>query len=127
MSQVNTLPSAASHYISLTTAIGMTTLYRSDKEAILATSFQNQGILPLSETFNRGAIDTILAKEGCEGLRIYYGMDENSKVHAIIVPVNEDNEDILPPSINAEVTGEDIVEEGQRCPDLCPPPSDLNS
>ena len=126
MSQTNSLPPANAHFISLNQAIDMTTLYRSDKEAILATAYQNQNILPDSETFNRNAFDTLLAKEGCAGLRIYYGMDENLKVHALIVAVYEDNEDILPALASATVIDEDIVEEGQRCPDLCPPPSPLN-
>ena len=126
MSQTNSLPPANAHFISLNQAIDMTTLYKSDKEAILATAYQNQNILPDSETFNRNAFDTLLAKEGCAGLRIYYGMDENLKVHALIVAVNEDNEDILPALASPTVIDEDIVEEGQRCPDLCPPPSPLN-
>jgi hypothetical protein len=105
----------------------MTTQYRSDKEAILATAYQYQNILPGSETFNRNAFDSLLAKEGCAGLRIYYGMDENLKVHAVIVAVNEDNEDILPGENTLTENGEDIVEEGQRCPVICPPSSPLNN
>lgn len=104
----------------------MTALYRSDKEAILATAYQNQNILANSETFNRYAFDTLLAIDGCAGLRIYYGMDENLKVHAIIVPVDSENEDILPDSESLMLVEPNIVEEGQRCPDLCPPPSPLN-
>lgn len=126
MSQTNSLPPANAHFISLNQAIDMTTLYRADKEVILATDYQNQNILPNSETFNRNAFDTLLAKEGCAGLRIYYGMDENLKLHAIIVAVNAANEDILPALASVIVNEEDIVEEGQRCPDLCPPPSPLN-
>lgn len=127
MSTTNSLPSANAHFISMDTAIDMTTMYRADKEAILATAWQNQNILPNSETFNRNAFDTLLAIEGCEALRIYYGMDENSKVHAIVVAVNEDNEDILPTQNLYSQQSENIVEEGQRCPDLCPPSSPLNS
>lgn len=122
----NTLPSANSHFISLPVAEEMTATYRSDKEAILATAYQNQNILPLSETFNRDAFDALLATDACAGLRIYYGMDENQKVHAVIVAVNEDNEDILPVSSSLTENDPVIVEEGQRCPDLCPPPSPLN-
>lgn len=128
MSTTNNIPAANANFITLTKAVTMTTLYRSDKEAILATAYQNQNILPNSETFNRNAFDTILAKAGCAAVRIYYGMDENLKIHAIIVPVNEDNEDILPEQTNNQAEEEeDIVEEGQRCPDLCPPSSPLNS
>ena len=127
MSISNSLPTANAHFISLGQAIDMTTQYRSDKETILATAYQNQDILPESETFNRNAFDTLLAKEGCEGIRIYYGMDENLKVHAIAVPVNENNEDILPDHDTLTESNEDIVEEGQRCPPICPPPSPLNA
>lgn len=126
MSQTNTLPGPNAHFITLNNAVEMTGRYRSDKEAILATAYQNQNILPNSETFNRNAFDTLLATEGCAGIRIYYGMDENLKLHAILVAVNEDNEDLLPQQNSLTVTDPPIVEEGQRCPDLCPPPSELN-
>lgn len=114
------------HFISLNTAVTMTTRYRKDYESLAASSVQNQAVLPLSETFNRSALDALLAKTGCEGIRIYYGLDEESKVHAILVAVDENNEDILPGS-NTETVQEYIVERGQRCPDVCPPASPLNS
>ncbi len=110
-----------SHYISLSTAEDMTEKYRLNREDILKTQFQNQNILPLSETFDRSAFEALLDKSGCVGLRIYYGMDNDSKIHAIIVAVDENNEDILTDS------EDDIVDNGNRCPDLCPPSSPLNS
>lgn len=122
----NTIPSASSHFINLTTATGLTDKYRTDQNGILATSFQNQDILPLSETFNRADIETLLDQDGCEAMRIYYGMDGDDKVHAILVAVNEDNEDILP-SQNIDPGVDIILEEGQRCPIFCPPASALNS
>jgi hypothetical protein len=116
------------HFISLQEAIDMTTLYRSQRENILKTNFQNQSILPLSETYDKLPFATIMAKQGCTGLRIYYGMTEDLKVHAIIVGVNAEGEDMLPPE-NAilETDEEDIIERGNRCPDICPPESPLNS
>ncbi len=105
----------------------MTSVYRADKETILATGFQAQNILPESETFNRNAFDSLLAIDQCAGIRLYYGMDSNSKVHAIAVAVNEDNEDILDSLTAPSVVSEYFVEEGQRCPDLCPPTSVLNT
>lgn len=125
MSVTNSLPSANAHFISLNDAVAMASVYRADKETILATSFQAQNILPDSETFNRNAFDALLAISGCEGIRIYYGMDSDSKIHAIAVAVNEDNEDILPSS--PTLVTNYVVEEGQRCPDLCPPASALNT
>ena len=114
------------HFISLPAAAAMTALYREERENILATSYKNQNILPLSETFDRAIIDAILGQEGCTGFRIYYGMSEDYLVHAILVGVNEDNEDILP-SINSLLEATDIVgEQSVRCPEDCPPPSPLN-
>lgn len=126
MPTTNTVPSST-HFISLADAITMTTAFRADKETILATSYQNQDILANSETFNRSALDSLLAIEGCAGIRIYNGMDENLKVHSILVGVNEENEDILPPeTLNENEEEGFIFEDGQRCPPLCPPASDLN-
>lgn len=127
MPTTTTLPSGSSHEISLQTAIDMTTLYRTYRETILASNYQNQDILPISETFNRDAIDKLLSESNCAGLRIYYSMDENKKVHAILVGVNSSNEDILPVNSLNEAEELIILEEGQRCPPSCPPSSDLNS
>ena len=127
MNANTSLPLPGSHFISLARAIEMTTLFRTQKENILAAAYQNQDILPVCETFHRSDVDTLLAKEYCQAIRVYMGMDEQLKLRLIIVPVNEDAEDILPASSLTATTGEDIVEEGHRCPPSCPPPSPLNS
>ncbi len=116
-----------SHFISLSEAETMTAKYRSEKEDLLKTSFQGQNILPVCETFSRAEFDTVLGRQGCAGIRVYYGMDENSKIHAVIVGVNGDNEDMLPAANNFTEEEEFIIERGIRCPDLCPPESPLNS
>ena len=117
------------HFISLQEGIDMTILYRAEKENILKNQYQNQNILPLSEQFPRAPFDTLLAKSGCAGLRIYYGMSEDLKIHAIIVPTDAEGNDILPEQTGASSLGdeEDIFERGNRCPDICPDPSPLNS
>jgi hypothetical protein len=112
-----------SQFISLEDAVDMTTLYRQDKETILSSTYQNHNILPKCETFERDYFDDVLAQSGCVGIRIYYGMDENNKVHAIVVGVNGDDEDIIFPNTDNSL----IIEEAKRCPDDCPPSSDLNS
>lgn len=116
------------HLISLETAVTMTTLYRQQKENILATGYKNQNILCRCETFDRGVIDAIMEQSGCAALRIYYGMSEDYQVHAILVGVNENNEDILPSTANSLTsTEEDIIaEQSIRCPEDCPPESPLN-
>ena len=117
------------HFISLLEGVAMTALYRSEKENILKQQFQEQNILPLSEAFSREPFDTLLAKSGCEGMRIYYGMSEDLKIHAIIVATDSEGNDILPPETETLVPGEedDIFERGNRCPDICPDDSPLNS
>ena len=117
-----------SQFIPLDKAVAMTTLYRNQKENVLSEPFKGKNILCISETFDRVVIDTLLAKPGCEAVRIYYGMDEELKIHAIVVPVNGKNEDILPSGAPNALTDDDddIAEEAKRCPDDCAPPSPLN-
>ena len=107
----------------------MTALYRSHRETILKTECQGQALLPLSETFDRDVFDTVLAKSGCSGLRIYYGMAEDLKVHALVVGVDAEGRDMIPSSLPASFAPEeeDIIENGTRCPDICPEASLLNS
>lgn len=117
-----------SHQITLQRAVEMTTRYRQEKEQILADPYKGQNILCICETFTRGDIDLVLAQADCVGLRIYYGMDLELKIHAIIVGVNSKNEDILPERMAGWGDGKDtgIVDEPLRCPPNCPPPSELN-
>ncbi len=115
------------HFISLQEAVAMTTRYRQHRNSILAAQHQGQNILPLSETFDRAALDALLAKPGCSAIRIYYGMDETLQLHAIMVAVDTENADILPATQkNEEGEDEGIVDRGIRCPTLCPKASPLN-
>lgn len=118
-------------FISLQTAITMTSLYRSQCNNILKPEFQNQSILPYSEAFDRDVFDIVLAKPGCSGLRIYYGMSEDLKIHTIIAGTDENGNDILPQNSSASssstTSDDDIIENGIRCPDICPSGSPLNS
>ena len=107
----------ADHFISLEQAKQMTATYRAEKE----------NILPFSETFERTAFDALLAEDGCEGIRIYFGMNADLMIKVIVVGVNDKNMDILPQEQGSTMAAGDgkIVEEGQRCPDYCPPPPHL--
>lgn len=107
-------------FISLQKAIDMTSLYRAQKENILIPQLRNQKITPVCETFDRSAFESLLAISDCVSLRFYVGMDTNQKIRLIAVAVNAAGEDIL-------ARDPQIVEEGQRCPDICPPASPLNS
>ena len=122
----------------------MTTTFRENKDRILLDEFQGKDLLANAETFDRTAFDKLLAQPGCQKLRIYYGMDAELKVHAIIVGVDAENRDILHSTtvlatddntILSTESGElitlgegegVIVEVGTRCPPDCPEPSELN-
>jgi hypothetical protein len=116
------------HFISLDQAIQMTTTFRENRDKILAPDYKGAEYLPNAETFDRAPFDEVLRQPGCTSLRIYYGMDAELKVHAIIVGVGENGEDILP-SVNTSsatstesstsTTGTGIIEAGQRCPPGC--------
>lgn len=114
------------HFISLETAKEMTARHRTKKENILIPELRNTDVLSTCETFNREAFDTLLAEKGCVAIRIYFGMNVDSKVKIIAVGVNESNEDILPSPGTAALAGAvgngNIVEQGQPCPPFCPFP-----
>ena len=125
------------HLISLDQAKQLTARFRKGKTSLLNEEFAKKDVLPVCETFERSAFDQILAQPGCVGVRAYYGMDEESKVHLLFVGVNEKNEDILPAEsedgaykMRASATWNSgnavIVENGNRCPNECPPASTIN-
>ena len=110
-----------SQFISLTEAIKMTSSYRQNRNDILKSEYQERNILCISETIERSEIEELMHQQGCVKLRIYYGMDDDLLVHAVIVGVDGADKDILP------VGEEMILERNARCPDDCPPASPLNS
>lgn len=116
-----------SKFIPLEQAITMTTAYRHHKDEILKDTFLGKDLLALCETFDKDQILTILSKPECASLRIYYGMDDAMKVHAVIVGANAQGEDILPVTEGIEGDNDTIIEESTRCPPDCPPDSPLNT
>lgn len=108
------------HEITLQTAIAMTTRYRDDMPADY----------PICETFEVSAINRLLATAGAVSLRIYYGLKEAGTMHAILVAVDSNGNDLLPMSQNSFATNEQdpvILEDSFRCPPTCPPDSPLNT
>ncbi|HMK27305.1 MAG TPA: hypothetical protein VK483_14835 [Chitinophagaceae bacterium] len=115
-------------FISLQQAIEMTTRYRQNKADVINPVYAGNDILSVCDTFNKAAIETLLAKPDCTAIRLYYGMNANLQVRPMLVAVNQNNEDILPPiTANMTIAGDSIVDDTLRCPPFCPPPSALNS
>lgn len=119
---------STTHFVTLDAAKALTTNFQSKKEQILDAAFQGQEVLPTCETFERSAFDALLAQTGVEKIRIYLGMDSSNKVKMVIAGVNSGDNDMLPQTSSTVVSGEDILlEDGVRCPNMCPPSSDLNT
>src|SRR4051812_45453160 len=83
-----------SNLITLSEGISMTSMFRREQENILAENFKNAGILPICETFDRAAFDTLLSNPKCTGIRIYTGMNETFRVSYVIVGVTSDSKDL---------------------------------
>ncbi|MFL5740988.1 MAG: hypothetical protein ACJ75B_12270 [Flavisolibacter sp.] len=132
---------ANKHHIPLADAKKMIRNFKDKKEQILAAPYKKAGSLPISETFDRSAFDQVLAKPGCVGLRVYFAMDDNMQIRVVIVGVNENNEDMITNTqaksasastlaasdTTTDPTNGDIIEQGTRCPDVCPPDSPLTT
>lgn len=120
-----------SQNITLAEAVEMTSRYRAQRESILIPVMQGRGILPVCETIDRAQVDSLLAQPGCTKIRIYYGMYADQTVHAVLVGVDATDADILPPTslsaTNTDPVDGDIINQGYRCPPICPPESELNT
>ena len=122
--------STLKHSISQDKVKQLTSHYEKNKTAILKDEFHGTAILPTCETFDRAAFDKLLAQDGCVGVRIYYGMDEDLNVNLVVVGVNEKDHDIRPSASSLKkVKNDDMIDEpvlalasGLRCPPYCPPP-----
>jgi hypothetical protein len=49
----------------------------------------------ISQLFGKEILESVLAQDGCQGIRFYYAKDHDGKRHLIIVGVNSDGTDQL--------------------------------
>jgi hypothetical protein len=117
--------------IAFSDAIEMTKRFRNNREEILDIDERGKDILALNETFDKADIEQLMQQQDCTGFRIYYGMDTNLKVHAILVGVDNNGADILPEAVYNGQPGTvtnsgELLEDAIRCPPACPPASPLN-
>jgi hypothetical protein len=96
------------HYISLEAASELTKNYRDAEEyGDIKGGF-----------FGKTTIQRILDQEGCVGIRIYYGQDEDGTPKFVLVGVEENEDDII--------EGE-IAQASTPCPPDCGSSNELNS
>ena len=67
--------------------------------------------------YGRDILQRLLDQEGCMGIRIYYGIDENDEKELVLVGAQENEDDML----------ELVVDLSRPCPNRCGSPNDLNS
>jgi len=101
------------NFITLDQAKSYTKKYRDQLKDMLTTEYQ--GALSYCETFDADDVRTLLGQKGCVGFRVYYGLNDDNQVCAIMVGVNDKNEDIL--------NGDEslILDKSTKCPKNCPP------
>lgn len=92
--------------ISLAKASEMTSNYRS----------QNPGET-IAHFFGKDIIQRILSQEGCMGIRIYYGIDQDETKQLILVGADENQNDII----------QLVADLSFPCPQTCSTHNPLNS
>ncbi|HVZ26986.1 MAG TPA: hypothetical protein VG842_13060 [Sediminibacterium sp.] len=99
----------------------------------LVTRFRNNPgpDMPYAETFFGDSVKALLAQAGCENFRVYLGRKANDSICLILVGVDADGNDILPPTNSRPISEKEedegiILEDAIQCPPVCPPSSLLN-
>lgn len=88
---------ARKHRISKDRALSMLRTYDRNRDSLLRGGFSGDTLMmPIAETFNLSAIDSLLTQPGLAALRTYVAMDPiTRKMKIILVGVNKDGKDIL--------------------------------
>lgn len=106
------------HQITLQEAIALTTAYRKNP--------LTNG--PFSETYDAASVQALLNQQGCQSFRLYLGRKPDQSICTILVAVDANGFDILPPAGSATFTNNEgiLLEDAIQCPPICPPLSPLN-
>ena len=118
----NLIPNQGGNLVPVSRANEMIALYRENKETILAPDYKKTDVLAFSETFNADDVRLLLSQPGCVGFRIRYGMDDKLWLHAILVGVDANGNDIViqNPGFGLKDDEGYVVEDAFRCPPDCP-------
>ena len=118
----NLIPNQGGNLVPVSRANEMIALYRENKETILAPDYKKTDVLAFSETFNADDVRLLLSQPGCVGFRVRYGMDDKLWLHAILVGVDANGNDIFiqNPGFGLKDDEGYVVEDATRCPPDCP-------
>jgi hypothetical protein len=117
---------ATQHQISKDKALAMLKAYDRNRDSLLRGRWAGDTlVMPISETFNLNAVDSLVNQPGIAGLRAYLAMDPvTRKIKMIFVGVNKEGKDVVEDDRNGQMKlkggGTDslgyIMEEGNRWP-----------
>jgi hypothetical protein len=140
--------SVKNHVIPLSLAVQYVTDFRSTVEIFnkQCPGFKDSMQMGHSEAFNTDSYDMLLSQKDstgrlAAGIRIYYGLDKEGKMRLVLVPYDVNGNNILHHLIAVDSTkspsgaaktqslivdGPQAMEDGQRCPPVCPPTGPLD-
>lgn len=91
-----------------------------------ANNFREQNTTgTIAHFFGTEILNQLLAEEGCVGLRIYYGIDDEGNRQLLIVGVDEKGNDLLPATgVDGRVNddGNIVADFSYPCPTYCSGP-----
>ena len=118
----NLIPNQGGNLVPVSRANEMIALYRENKETILAPNYKKTDVLAFSETFNADDVRLLLSQPGCVGFRVRYGMDDKLWLHAILVGVDANGNDIIiqNPGFGLKDDEGYVLEDSVRFPPDCP-------
>lgn len=137
------------HIIPISEAIYYTSRFRGtvDSLNVKCPTFKDSFQIGHSEAFNKDVYNFLLEQKDslgrpAAGIRAYYGVDSTGKVKLVLVPYDQDGNDILHhlsvgddkqvPGVSPDrkesvvASNADALEVGVLCPPTCPPSSPLN-
>lgn len=115
------------HQVTQTTAASMVKKYKAFRTKLASASKNGTAIpattpeLPTFVTYNKKAIQGLLKKTGCAGIRIYPAINDANTLTFVLVAINEAGENILDDAAAtgnalAKPAGGTVVDEGQTSP-----------
>jgi hypothetical protein len=111
---------AINHVISIDEGTAMVNDFAAYQDSLLAPAYRGTGTLPIYETFNLKAIDSMICQKNTIGFRIYMAMDKRKKVRFVLVGVDGEGKDYFQRRREggraSEAGGILIEESGQRWP-----------
>jgi hypothetical protein len=136
--------SARPHAISIADAAALTANFRNTVDTLnkKCPEFKDSMQFGYSEAFNSDVYRVLLRQKDstgkfAAGIRIYYGLGKTGQVQLVMVPYDQNGNDILNHLISGDnkpvpgvspahtealtVTGAQAMEQGQHCPTVCPP------